>query len=86
MTMQLLEALTILAAGNCGELNYSANEETRAIFNEARRVVGHTATQLVDARHLTSRAGGFIPKTEPKTDGPKDYEMRPRSQDPWYGY
>lgn len=52
MSMQLLEALTILTAGNSGEINYHANDESFAIFQEARRTVRETATQLVDARLL----------------------------------
>lgn len=74
MTMQLLEALTILAAGNTGEINSAANDETRAIFNEARRAVAGVATQLVDARHLTSK-----PKDAGGTPTPPPWEVWMRS-------
>ena len=50
MSMQLLEALTILTAGNSGEINYHTNDESFAIFQEARSVVGATATHLMDAQ------------------------------------
>lgn len=62
MSMQLLEALTILTAGNSGEINYHANDETFAIMQDARKTVGAVATQLMDHRHLTSSSkfGGSI--------------------------
>ena len=53
MTMQLLEALTILTAGNSGEINYHANDESFAIMQDARKTVCATATQLMDHRLLT---------------------------------
>ena len=64
MTMQLLEALTILAAGNSGEINYRANDESFAIFHDARKAVGDTARMFMDCRQLTS-SSKFGPKPRP---------------------
>lgn len=68
MTMQLLEALTILTAGNSGEINYHANDESFAIMQDARKTVCATATQLMDHRHLTS-SSNFGPKPPLHTSG-----------------